>query len=649
MKRPPGVPVVTRIQLVAPYHGLAVIAHEIARKLDRRTINLDIIEAAGVHVLERIRFEADVVISRGVSAMALRGILPAHVPLVELKVSGYDVLRALNHCRRHHKGSLVSVIGSRNMVEGAQSVADILEIELQYCLIAGEEDAAASLDACIRNGAEVVIGGAFVCGLAKTRGVNSCLIESGREAVLLSIEEASRVASVALQERVVAERVRTIMDVIDEGIVAVDETGAVSMWNAAASRIFGDVDPPLRAGRPVREILPHLDMDAAVRDGKRITGTVQAIGRTNIVANVYPLAIDAKVLGGVVTFQEAERVQEFEGRIRASMRSKGHEAKYTFDHLASESDVLHQAIVKAKKFAKADVNVVIFGETGTGKEIFAQSMHNASLRKKGPFVAVNCAALAESLLESELFGYVAGAFTGASKSGKAGLFEMAHKGTIFLDEISEIPQRLQSKLLRVLQEQEIMRIGDSKIIPVDVRVFAATNRNLKSLAEKGRFRQDLLYRLDVLEIGIPPLRERPEDVRFLARQFLDEYGRRLTGRPMMVSAAALSILTAHDWPGNVRELRNICERVAVLAESDEISAAAITQALGIEMPARQPTPLGRTSAPRPTGTIRELNARAIETALAASKGNKSEAAKALGIGRSTLWRYLQGGARADDV
>jgi transcriptional regulator with PAS, ATPase and Fis domain len=635
---------VTRIQLVAPYHGLAVIAHEIAKKLDRRAIRLDIIEAAGVHALERLHFDADVVISRGVSAMALRSILPAHVPLVELKVSGYDVLRALNHCRRRYKGSLVSVIGSRNMVEGAQSVADILEIELQYCPTAGEEDAAASLDDCIRNGAEVVIGGAFVCGLAKTRGINACLIESGREAVLLAIEEASRVASVALEERVVAERVRTIMDVIDEGIVAVDEMGAVNMWNAAASRIFGDLDPPLRAGRPLREVLPQLDMDAAVRGGRRVTGAVQAVGRTDIVANVYPLAIDGKVLGGVLTFQEAERVQEFEGRIRASLRAKGHEAKYTFDDLASESEALDAVIVKAKKFARADVNVLIFGETGTGKEIFAQSMHNASPRRKGPFVAVNCAALAETLLESELFGYVAGAFTGASKSGKAGLFETAHKGTIFLDEISEIPPRLQSKLLRVLQEQEIMRIGDSKIIPVDVRVFAATNRSLENLVGKGRFRQDLLYRLDVLEIGIPPLRERPEDVRFLARQFLDEYGRRLIGRPMTISQSALTVLAGHDWPGNVRELRNICERASVLAETAEISQDVIVQALGVQARPRAPVPAARPSAPRPTGTIRELSARAIEAALAAAKGNKSEAARALGIGRSTLWRYLQGGS-----
>ena len=414
-----------RIQLVAPYGGVAVIAGEIAQKLDPRKINVDIIDAVGIHMLERIHFDADVVISRGVSALALRSLLPAHIPLVELKVSGYDVLRALNHCRRRYKGCVVSVIGSRNMVEGAQSVADILEIKLQYCLIATEEDAAASLDECVRNGAEVVIGGAFVCGLAKARKINSCLIESGREAILSSIEEASRVASVALKERVAAERIRTIMDVIDEGIVAVDENGAISMCNAAALRIFGELDPPLRTGRLARDVLPQFEMDAAVRDGTRVIGAIRAINRADIVANIYPLAIDNKVLGGVLTFQEAERVREFEGRIRASMRTRAHEAKYTFDHLASESPAFHNVITTAKKFSQADVNVLIFGETGTGKEIFAQSMHNASRRRKGPFVAINCAALAESLLESELFGYVAGAFTGASKSGKPGLFEIA--------------------------------------------------------------------------------------------------------------------------------------------------------------------------------------------------------------------------------
>lgn len=629
-----------RVRLVAPYRGIVTIARQAIRNDPREGVQLDIVEATGVHILERLNFDVDAVISRGVSATALRHILPPHIPLVELKVTSYDVLRAVDRCRRRYDGAKISVIGSRNMVEGVQSVADILGISLDYGLIAGEEDAKLQLEESIRNGAQVVIAGAFVSNMAKRRGINVCLIESGREAVLTALDEAVHVASTALKERVVAERIRTVMDVIGEGIVAVDEHGNIDTWNAAASRMFGDAKPGLEVGRSARDVLPQFSIDTAVRHGRQISGAIHNIGPTNIIANIFPLAVDDRILGGVATFQEVERIQEFERKIRANMRVKGHQARYAFKDLVGDSAQLRQVVAQARKFAKADVNVLIFGETGTGKEIFAQSLHNESRRRKGPFVAVNCAALAESLLESELFGYVGGAFTGASKSGKPGLFELAHNGSIFLDEISEIPHRLQSKLLRVLQEQEIMRIGDDRIVPIDVRVFAASNRNLKRLAEKGQFRQDLLYRLDVLEINIPPLRERRQDVRFLARQFLDEFGRRAIGKPMTISEAALALLMAHDWPGNVRELRNVCERLSVLATASAVTEEEIAQALGVP---EQGTD-GHSADPAPASsgaTIAELNARAVKDALAASNGNKSQAARMLGISRSTLWRFLQ--------
>jgi len=631
-----------RVRLVAPYRGIRTIAREAIQKSPRHGVDLDIVEAPTVQHLKRLSFDVDAMIGRGLSAISLRRILPPHIPLVELRVTSYDILRVVDRCRQRYGDAKIGVIGSRNMVEGVESVADILGIRLDYGLIAGEDDARARLEESIRNGAQVVIAGAFVCNMARRRGINVCLIESGREAVLTALDEAVHVASIALKERVVAERIRTIMDVIDEGIVAVDEHGDIDTWNRAAARIFGDTKPPLEVGRPARDVLPQFGIDTAVGQGKQISGAIHAIGQTNIIASVYPLAVDSRVRGGVATFQEVERVQEFDRKIRVNMRVKGHQARYTFEELAGDSAQLRQVVTQARKFAKADVNVLIFGETGTGKEIFAQSIHNESPRRKGAFVAVNCAALAETLLESELFGYVGGAFTGASKSGKPGLFELAHNGSIFLDEISEIPQRLQGKLLRVLQEHEIMRIGDDRVVPIDVRVFAASNRNLKSLAETGQFRLDLLYRLDILEINIPPLRDRRQDVRCLAQRFLEDFGRRAIGVPMTLSEAGLALLMAQDWPGNVRELRNVCERVSVLATSAQVTDEDIAQALGVR-PSETATVVGAANPrPGPSGaTIAELNARAVRDALAACGGNKSQAARALGISRSTLWRALR--------
>lgn len=628
-----------RVRLVAPYRRIVTIAREAVRKEPREGVQLDIVEAAGVRALDKLSFDVDAVISRGVSAMALRTILPPHIPLIELRVTSYDVLRAVDKCRRRFPGAKISVIGSRNMVEGIQTVADLLGISLDYGLIAGEEDARQRLDDSIGNGAQVVIAGAFVSAMARRRGINVCLIESGREAVLAALDETVRVASIALKERVVAERIRTVMDVIDEGIVAVDEHGRIDTWNAAALRMFGDTRPSLEVGRAADDVLPQLNIDTAIRHGRKISGAIHKIGPTNVIANIFPLAVDGRILGGVATLHEVERVQKFERTIRANMRVKGHQARYTFRDVAGDSPQLRQLVAQARKFAKADVNVLIFGETGTGKEIFAQSLHNESPRRKGAFVAVNCAALAESLLESELFGYVGGAFTGASRSGKPGLFELAHNGSIFLDEISEIPQRLQSKLLRVLQEHEIMRIGDDRIVPIDVRVFAASNRDLKSLAATGQFRNDLLYRLDILEIHIPPLRKRRQDVRFLARQFLDEFGHRSIGKPMTIAEAGLTLLMAHDWPGNVRELRNVCERLSVLATGAAVTEVEVAHALGV--PGHETDARSVDLAPASAATIAELSAQAVKEALAASSGNKSEAARSLGISRSTLWRFLQ--------
>lgn len=280
-----------------------------------------------------------------------------------------------------------------------------------------------------------------------------------------------------------------------------------------------------------------------------------------------------------------------------------------------------------------------WGQTGTGKELFAQSIHNASNRKSGPFVAINCAALPENLLESELFGYVEGAFTGTVKGGKMGLFEQAHGGTLFLDEIGEISMAIQTKLLRALQEREIRRIGDNKVISVDVRIVSATNKSIHKLAEQGLFRRDLAYRLDVLRIFLPPLRKRGEDISLLFLRLLQQLGREQNCPVPRVEAADLKILREHSFLGNVRELQNVAERVWALRNGGRITARELAAAMeppDLEMDAD-------------TGKEREKvleeglpDERAmIQQALALCRGNQTKAAKMLGIDRSTLWRKMK--------
>jgi len=300
----------------------------------------------------------------------------------------------------------------------------------------------------------------------------------------------------------------------------------------------------------------------------------------------------------------------------------------------AKSRAMRDVLELAERVAGVDTTVLLTGESGTGKELLARLIHDRSRRAKGPFVAVNCGALPEPLLESELFGHVRGSFTGAV-ADKKGLFEEAQRGTLLLDEVGETPPAIQVKLLRALQQREIRRVGATAPIKVDVRVLAATNRNLEQAAARREFRRDLYYRLNVINIAIPPLRERREDIIPLARLFLDRYARAQEREIRAISAEALNVLTAYAWPGNVRELENVIERAVVLTTRDRITVADLPPALSAAGPGPA---VGDLAGPL---SLKELERRAILAALERQKGNRTRAAKDLQISLHTLWRKLK--------
>ena len=293
------------------------------------------------------------------------------------------------------------------------------------------------------------------------------------------------------------------------------------------------------------------------------------INGTLVSTNRIPIIVESRVNGVVATFQDIRVIQENENKIRRTLHKKGLVAKYNFDDIIGESTSIMSTIEIAKSFGLSDSTILIQGESGTGKELFAQSLHNISDRKDGPFVAINCAALTKTLLESELFGYEEGAFTGASKGGKTGLFELAHRGTIFLDEIGEIPIETQAQLLRVLQEKEIRKIGSEVTTPIDVRVIAATNKDLKEEIRLNRFREDLYYRICVLNLTIPPLRDRKEDVELLSNFFFEKFLGAKNFRYQDDFKKIMEMVKDHEWHGNVRELENFVERISVLLQYHE--------------------------------------------------------------------------------
>lgn len=311
--------------------------------------------------------------------------------------------------------------------------------------------------------------------------------------------------------------------------------------------------------------------------------------------------------------------------------------RYGFESIIGHSKAIQQAIDLARKVAVTDTTVLLTGETGTGKEVFAQAIHQASLRKSGPFVAINCGALGKDILESELFGHRAGAFTGASRDQK-GLFAEATKGTIFLDEIGEMPLDLQAKLLRVLETHEFLRVGDTKPTKTDVRVIAATNRGLEQEANAGHFRLDLYYRLSVFQIELPPLRNRRDDIPDLAEQFARQYAAKLGKRDIRLSAAFVQKLQQHSWKGNIRELKNVIERAVILAEFPQNTSAELTpDLLPYDMQTAGPALSLKNELALDLATVEQRHIRRV---LQHTNGNKTEAARLLGIGLTSLYRKL---------
>lgn len=308
--------------------------------------------------------------------------------------------------------------------------------------------------------------------------------------------------------------------------------------------------------------------------------------------------------------------------------------KYHFDNIIGNTASIRQAIEVARKAAETDVPVLLLGETGTGKEIFAQAIHHAGSRKEQPFIAINCSAFAKDLLESEMFGYKAGAFTGAVKN-KKGLFEEAHKGTLFLDEIGDLDLALQAKLLRALEEQSFIKAGDTKPTRVDVRLIAATNHNLEEEIEAGNFRADLFYRIGVMKIELPALRERPEDIPLFAEYFIRDYARKMKRNITEVSAAFMERLKEYPFPGNIRELRNVIERAVILSEGQKLTESQLPKEFFPEKPGILGIP------EESTGKLETIEKQHILKILKQTGGNKTRAAELLGIGITTLYRKLQ--------
>ena len=447
-----------------------------------------------------------------------------------------------------------------------------------------------------------------------------------------------------LQKKI--ELYQLMFDTINAGSTITDADGYIIHFNKPYGH-FLNLDPDAQIGRHCTEVIENSRMHIVARTGKAEINKSHRINGHDMVVQRIPIKKDGKVIAvyGQVMFQNIEEVRELAAKL-SLLESKVQlfekeifdlrSTKYTFNCIIGESQEIKYLKDEAQKAALNDSTVLVTGESGTGKELFSQAIHNASPRKFHPFVRINCAAIPKDLLESELFGYVEGAFTGAKIKGKPGKFELAHNGTIFLDEIGDLPIEMQPKLLRVLEEKEFERIGDNKIIRSDFRVICATNQKLEDLMERQKFRKDLFYRLNVIPIYIPPLRMRPNDIMPLACHLLKKMTMAANRPQMDIEKNAEMELTNYAWPGNARELSNVLERAMYSSDNNTIYKGDLPFNLDYNT-----QPPGKKKKPTLKNAQSQAQIKAIYQALARTNYNKVKASKLLGIHRTLLYKKMK--------
>ena len=394
-----------------------------------------------------------------------------------------------------------------------------------------------------------------------------------------TFEDVSRLVQISWEcEEVkeLKERYLQILEAVQDGICVFDREGTVTYINGSYNEITGE---NISEGDNIHEISPNGSRMRVLEKGQQIMGEIsQKKNGKSVVANIVPIIVNQQITGGISVVKNLSEIEELIDRIShlsaktEYLEEELHRRKKlnpAFNRIVGVSNKLYDAMKLAAKTADNNFNVLIRGESGTGKELIAEAIHYSSERATQPFIRVNCAAIPENLLESEMFGHVKGAYTGAIKT-KIGKFELADKGTIFLDEIGELEKSMQAKMLRVIQKKEFQRVGDDRTITVDARIIAATNRNLEELVENGEFREDLYYRLNVIPIWLPPLRERREDIPVLSEYFLNKIAEELGCEPKKLSGEAMDALIHYSWPGNIRELENVMERINILADGREV-------------------------------------------------------------------------------
>ncbi|HBF5712568.1 TPA: sigma 54-interacting transcriptional regulator [Clostridioides difficile] len=622
-------------------------------------LNLDLMENQGRILVEK---GAQAIIGRGGGYSLV--IDTVNVPVIPMNMKSTDLLRAIEIAKKYSK-KVVLILGDNEVSFDYVGWRNVISTEITEEWFESKYEIRSKVVKYIDQKDEVVIvGGGLACSFARQYGIDSVFATASDESIREAVEYCKKLLDTLGEEKFNNEVLRNILDGIKDGVIAIDSNGSIILYNESAKNML-KVERKCALNKYILDVFPKMEWMLDCLHEKEDVEDRKIRNINNLIVNTRTtlIKVDNSTYGVLGIIQDITKLQNLERKIRFDLNQKGLYARYTFDDFLFKDELTKEFIEEAKKIGKSDYTTLLYGESGSGKEIIAHSIHNISKRKDRPFVAINCATIAENLLESELFGYEEGAFTGARKGGKRGLFELAHGGTLFLDEINSLSFNIQTKLLRVIEERQIMRIGSDYIIPLDIRIIAATNESLTEKIVMGTFRADLFYRLSSLEINIPPLRDRREDIIPLFNNFVNEVlkddglnGINSIDENFVLTKDEMDKLYNYSWPGNVRELKTIAQKYVVtgkiklrqdrdfktkkLLPNSEVDKFNSETTASVEVQ-DESINISKINDGKISIDIKEVNKYVEEkiiSMLFAQGLSKNEVAQVLGISRTSLWK-----------
>ncbi|MFS0574034.1 sigma 54-interacting transcriptional regulator [Sporosarcina sp. 179-K 3D1 HS] len=623
------------IIMTAGYPEMAAMIKQVSDQLDFSVRVVEGVLREAAQEVKALTEEGgfEVIVSRAGTANEISKLV--ELPLVYSDTDYFDFVKAFIEAKKYGEKICFIAYPEEGFLVNYDEIIKFIGFDVTILPYKTSEEMVLQVKKAKELGMDVVVGGGRrAANLAKEYGMKSMYLTISERSIKRTLLLAKKVADDRIIIKKETKRLNALINLSEEGILFLNENLKIESCNTAVEKIF-HIQKDMVIGNKVDKIenerLRKLLSNRKLYNGK---GNFTE-GSINI--TYEPVELDNKRIGTIITYREVSKIQKLETKIRRDLHSKGLLARYQFEDISHNSQKMKKVIHLAREYAATDSTILIIGESGTGKELIAQSIHNASKRKKGPFVAVNCAALPENLLESELFGYAEGAFTGANKGGRQGVFELAHHGTIFLDEIGEIPPHIQTRLLRVLQEKEVMRIGDDRVTPVDIRIIAATNRKLWDLVQQEKFRLDLYFRLSILHLEIPPLYQRAEDIPTVVNHFLMRGNSTKTFEGF--SRELQDFFLTYEWPGNVRQLENVIERLLIRKLTPAVEKDFIRDILRETEVSNDLFPVSDAFIVKP-GTMDEIEKQIIEQMMERYDDNRTLVAEKMGISRTTLWKKI---------